>query len=54
MAGVAAWERYRDELRPPDPTDYDQRMADARKAVAASEQGLLRRALFTARRPWLF
>ncbi len=48
---LRAWERYAEELRRPDPAEFDQRMKDRRRAVAAIEDGLLRRALFVATRP---
>ena len=50
-AWVAENERYRDELRPPDPEGYDQRLDDNRMGVAAIRDGLLRRWLLVARRP---
>jgi cyclopropane fatty-acyl-phospholipid synthase-like methyltransferase len=50
-AWLAARERHRDELRPLDPADYDERIAKGRAAISAIEQGLLRRALGVASRP---
>lgn len=44
-------ERYRDELRAPDPAAFDQRMDDNRMGVAAIRDGLLQRWLLVARRP---
>ena len=50
-AWLAARERHRDELRPLDPADYDERVSRGYAAIAAIEQGLLRRALVVAARP---
>jgi len=50
-AWQAAHERYADELRQASPTDFDDRIAEGRRAITAIEQGLLRRTLFVATRP---
>lgn len=43
--------RHRDELRPVDPSAYDDRIARGRGVIPFIEAGLLRRSLFVARRP---
>lgn len=50
-AWLAARERHRDDLRPLDPADYDERVGRGHAAIAAIEAGLLRRSLVTATRP---
>jgi cyclopropane fatty-acyl-phospholipid synthase-like methyltransferase len=47
-AWVAARERHREAIRPLDPETYDDRMEQGRAAVAAIEDGLLRRSLHVA------
>lgn len=49
-AWLAARLRHRAELRPLDPESYDQRIGRNRGAIPVIEQGLLRRALYLARR----
>jgi cyclopropane fatty-acyl-phospholipid synthase-like methyltransferase len=50
-AWLAARLRHRDEMRPHDPTAYDDRIARGREAIPVIEAGLLRRALYVARKP---
>lgn len=50
-AWLAARLRHRDDLRPPDPAAFDERIESGRVAVGAIEEGLLKRSLFVATRP---
>ena len=50
-AWLAARLRHRDEMRPHDPAAYDERIDRGRHAIPLIEAGLLRRALYVARKP---
>ena len=49
-AWLAARLRHRDEMRPHDPAAYDDRIKRGREAIPLIEAGLLRRALYVARK----